>query len=172
MFDIKAQLSNTGIKLPLIKGPYTGLINDTYKIDIIVGGNENTAKYKITRLSDSFVINNLTAKKRFIEIDQGLNVKFDIGTYVAGDSFTVIVKPQVRTNEIYSWDFKTGDNLYIKPSDQNSNVIVGLPVDIPLINSPVPNTSAFKFKLCSAFVKVSNFSWSFNNSCVSFGVSI
>lgn len=144
VFDIKAHLSNTGTKSPLIKGPYTGLINDTYRIDILVGGDENTAKYKLTRLSDSFVTNNLTAKKRFIEIDQGLSVKFDIGTYVAGDSFTVIVKPQVKTNEIYSWNFKTGDNLYVQPSDQNSNVIIGLPVDAPSTNPTPPASGDFK----------------------------
>lgn len=146
VFDIKAHLSNTGTKSPLIKGPYTGLINDTYRIDILIGGNENTAKYKVTRLSDSLIINNLTAKKRFIEVDQGLNIKFDLGNYVAGDSFTVIVKPQVKTNEIYSWDFKTGDNLYVKPSDANSNVIIGLPVDVP---TTTPPPSAGEFKLLS-----------------------
>lgn len=143
VFDIKAHLSNTGTKSPLAKGPYTGLINDTYRVDILVGGNENNSKYKVTRLSDNLIINNLTAKKRFIEIDQGLNLKFDIGNYVAGDSFSVVVKPQVKTNEIYSWDFKTGDSSYVTPSDENSNVIIGLPVDVPT-TSTTPPVGVFK----------------------------
>lgn len=144
VFDIKAQLSNTGTKSPLVKGPYTGLINDTYRIDILIGGTENTAKYKLVRLSDNYTLDNLTTKKRFIDLDQGLNVKFDIGTYVAGDSFSIVVKPQVKTNEIYSWDFKTSDNLYVQPSDANSNVIVGLPVE-----SATPVVTPAVFQLTS-----------------------
>lgn len=141
VFDAKASAQNTG-NMPLFKGPYTGLISDTYKVDIVIGGNEGVAKYKATRLSDGTVLDNLVAKKRFIEIEKGLFIKFEVGTYVSGDSFTVKVRPLVKTNEIYSWDFKTGDSTYTIPQDQNSNVIVGLPIDSA--TAPIDNSTRFQ----------------------------
>lgn len=131
VFDVKKNINNIGEKSPLLKGSFSGLIADEYVIEIIIGGSENTANYKVTRSSDSFSINNLVAKKRFIEIEKGIFVKFDIGSYVAGDSFTIKVKPTVKTNEIYSWDFTTGDSGYVKPDDENSNTIINLPVENP-----------------------------------------
>jgi hypothetical protein len=142
VFDIQASNLNTGSISPLVKGPYNGLIDNTYTLEVIIGGSESTAKYRITRSSDNYSSIDLTAKKRFIEIEEGLFFKFDIGTYVAGDIFTIKVKPLVKTNEIYSWDFKTGDSLYVLPSDQNSGVVVGLPIQEN--NTPTDPTSAFK----------------------------
>lgn len=144
VFDVKANVANVGATAPLVKGPFSGLSNDEYKIDVVIGGSENTAKYKVTRLSDNFVINNLAAKKRFIEVEKGVFVKFDTGTYVAGDSFTVVVKPLVKTNEIYSWDFTTGDSNYTQPSDDNSTTVVGLPVDNGSSGGGVDPIAAFK----------------------------
>jgi hypothetical protein len=129
VFIPKPGVGNVGAKVPLAKGPYTGLIANTYRIQIIVGGNENTAGYKVTRLSDNFIFNSLTAKKRFIELEKGIFFKFETGTYVSGDIFDVHVIPVVKVNEIYSWDFLTGDSLYIQPSDENSSTIVNLPVE-------------------------------------------
>lgn len=149
VFDVKPNITNTGEKKPLVKGSYTGLTENEYKIQIVIGGSENNATYKVTRLSDGFAINNLIAKKRFIEVEKGIFVKFETGTYVAGDFFTVKVKPLVKTNEIYSWDFTTGDSNYVKPDDENSNTVINLPVqnsektnsDFKLISiSPAPSS--------------------------------
>jgi hypothetical protein len=143
VFDVIVNPTNVGEKAPILKGPYSGLTANEYKIEIIIGGSESVAKYKVTRISDNHVINNLTAKKRFIEIERGLFIKFDTGTYVAGDFFNVIVKPLVKTNEIYSWDFSTGDSNYIQPQDENSSVIIGLPVNNSTGGS-TGTTSSFK----------------------------
>lgn len=132
----KAGVANIGTKIPLAKGPYMGLTATTYTIQIMVGGNENNAKFKVTRASDSFVFEDYTAKKRFIELEKGLFLKFDTGTYVAGDIFIINVKPLVRVNEIYSWDFKTGDSSYVQPSDSNSGVVVGLPIEHDTVTAP------------------------------------
>jgi hypothetical protein len=129
VFDVKLNPANTGSKKPLVKGPYSGFTEDEYKIEIIIGGSENTTTYKVTRLSDNFSINNLVAKKRFIEIEKNVFIKFDTGTYVAGDSFTVKVKPLIKTNEIYSWDFTTGDGSYVVPDSEESNTVIGLPIN-------------------------------------------
>lgn len=151
VFDVVANPTNTGSQIPIMKGPYSGLTANEYKVEIVIGGSESLAKYKVTRISDNHVINNLTAKKRFIEIERGLFIKFDTGTYVAGDFFNVIVKPLVKTNEIYSWDFSTGDSNYVQPQDQNSSVIIGLPVNNSAPGSSTPGSS---FKLVSVSPKL------------------
>lgn len=157
VYTPRANISNVGIKIPLFKGPYTGLVADTYTVQVVVGGNENNAKFKVTRASNSFVFEDLTAKKRFIELEKGLFIKFDTGTYVAGDIFTVNVKPLVKVNEIYSWDFKTGDSSYVTPSDQNSGVVVGLPVEHDTVAAPPVSGVVFGLESISpAFNSVMN----------------
>lgn len=147
VFDVRANASNVGAKNPLIKGPYTGLATNSYRIQIVAAGSENTAVYRLIRNSDNQVTNNLVAKKRYIELEKGLFIKFETATYVVGDYWDVIVKPLVKTNEIYSWDFTTGDSNYTRPADENSNVIIGLPVET--IPSTDPSSPVLPFKLVS-----------------------
>jgi hypothetical protein len=147
VFDIEANSSNVGAKAPLLRGPYTGMSTNSYRIQVVIGGSENTAIYRLIRNSDNQITNNLVAKKRYIELEKGIFVKFDIGTYVANDYWDFIVKPLVKTNEIYSWDFTTGDSNYTVPADQNSGVIVGLPVEN---NSGSGSSAGSTFKLLSA----------------------
>lgn len=128
VFDLKANDSNSGATFPLVKGPYTGLATNSYRIQIVTSGDENTATYRLIRSSDNKVTSNLVAKRRFIELEKGVFIKFETGTYVSGDYWDVIVKPLVKTNEIFSWDFSTGDSNYKIPADQNSEVVIGLPV--------------------------------------------
>jgi hypothetical protein len=143
VFDLQANPSNIGAKAPLVRGPYSGMATNSYRIQVMIGGNENTAIYRVIRNSDNQITNNLVAKKRYIEIEKDIFIKFDTGTYVANDYWDVIVKPLVKTNEIYSWDFSTGDSNYTVPSDENSGVIVGLPVQTP-VGSSVGSGSSFK----------------------------
>ena len=144
VFDVKANISNVGAVAPLVKGPYTGLATNSYRVQVVIAGNENTAVYRVVRNSDNQVTNNLVAKKRYIELEKGLFIKFDTGTYVVGDYWDVIVKPLVKTNEIYSWDFITGDSNYTVPADENSSVIIGLPVQTGPVTDPTNPVLPFK----------------------------
>jgi hypothetical protein len=146
VFDVEPLTGNTGTKLPLARGPFSGLSNKTYKLTVTSGGSESTAVYSLQALPSGPVIGNLVAKKRFIEIENGLFLKFETGTYVAGDDFTIACKPLIKTNEIYSWDFKTGDSLYTVPADVNSGVIIDLPVNN---NTGGPINPNAPFKLVS-----------------------
>ena len=165
VFDVKSNVVNVGGTKPLAKGPFTGLAADEYKIQVVVGGNENTATYNVTRLSDNFSFNNLVARKRFIELEKGLFLKFPAATYVAGDYYTVIVKPLVRTNEIYSWDFVTGDSNYAQPADENSTVVIGLPIESS--SGSVVNP-AYPFKLLSITPTANSLMNSPSNKIVTF----
>lgn len=144
VFDVLPVGESSGPK-PLAKGPFSGLTEDVYRVTIDIGGSESTTKYSVTKNSSLIPFENLSAKKRYIELEKGLFFKFDTGTYLTGDQFDVVCIPSVKTNEIYSWDFKTGDSLYVKPSDSNSGVIIGLPVETP---TTTPVTTG-EFKLVS-----------------------
>lgn len=148
VFDVTANSSNVGAQAPSFKGPYTGLATNSYRVMITVGGNENTATFRLIRNSDNQITNNLIAKKRYIELEKGIFIKFETGTYVSGDYFDVIVKPLVKVNEIYSWDFTTGDSNYTIPADENSNVIIGLPVSTGT-GTTNPTNPSLPFKLIS-----------------------
>lgn len=142
VFDVKADNSNTGTVLPLAMGPYSGLIADTFTLEITTSGDHTSAVYKITKSSNNQITNNLKSKKRFVELDQGISVKFPAGNYNAGDKFTFKVAPRDNTNEIFSWDFKTGSSTYVKPADERSDSVVNLPT-----NDPAPVSIVGEFKL-------------------------
>jgi len=143
VFDVEPLETNTGTKIPLAKGPSTLSFDRHYRIDVVIGGSESTARFNVVTIgSPGPTYEDLVAKKRFIEVANGLFLKFETGTYVAGDKFVIRTKPAVKTNEIYSWDFKTGDGNYVKPSDKNSNVIIDLPVNNP--NAPSNPNAPFR----------------------------
>lgn len=129
VFDVSSNIANTGTIAPLAQGPYEGFLDRILEIEITIGGSESTAKYVINELPFGDTSEEMIAAQRFIEFEDGLFIKFPRGTYVAGDKFTVECKPSIKIGEIYSWDFKTGSDSTIVPNDENSDVVVGLPVE-------------------------------------------
>lgn len=124
-------------------GVYTGLSSDTYLISITASGDQSTAQYTWTRVSDSHTSKVLQAKSRYSEIDNGLKIRFDAGSYQLGDMFQIKVKPADKLVDLFSWNFSTGAGEFVQPKDDLSDRIVNLPVVNP--NTPQSsNTSAFK----------------------------
>ena len=130
VFDIQLGVSNQTQDL-LCKGPYTGLVDETYVVEITTGGSYADCKYKWKRLSDNHGESNLTGRKRFIELEQGVFIKFSEVHYYAGDTFTIKAKPLNKLNQIVAWNFTTGDASYKKPDDEKSTSVVQLPVEAP-----------------------------------------
>lgn len=128
VFDPEPNAGNSGDGALLAQGLFKGLVPDTYTITITSSGNKNTASYMWTRASDSFVSTAIEARDRFIEIDKGLKIKFDNGSYTIGDSFIVRVRPADKQQEIFSWNFSTGSGDYQDPDDENSGSLLNLPV--------------------------------------------
>ena len=142
VFDIKPVAGNTGLVSPVGVGPYLGNLPDMYTVTILTSGDENSAGYKAVRMSDGKSFLNLKAKKRFVEINDGILIKFPAGNYVAGDKFEIRVMPRDAINEIYSWNFTTGDSSFIEPTDSKSETIIKLPT-----NQPPPISIAGNFAL-------------------------
>lgn len=130
VFDPEEGGSNTG-DIPSFKGPFMGLSNDFYTIDVTTAGDHSSALYSWTRDSDSYTQSGLTARKRYIEIDQGVFIKFPTGNYASGDSFIIRVIPQQKFNTTVSWDFSTGDESVVTPEDEKSGSVVDVPVNQP-----------------------------------------
>ncbi|MDD3412444.1 MAG: hypothetical protein PHY47_00425 [Lachnospiraceae bacterium] len=127
VFDPIIGSANTG-STPLFKGPYTGLIPDSYEITIESSGSSSDTAYTWKRLSDNSISTGNVSRKRFIELEQGLFIKFADEQYRQGDIFTVHVQPLNKLNQIIAWNFSTGDASYVKPDDERSTSVVQLPV--------------------------------------------
>ena len=128
VFDAKKE-TGSGTGSISTKGLYTGVIDDIYTITIGLSGNENTAKYIWTRMSDNYSSTLKNARSRFLEITDGVFIRFEEGTYAIGDTFTIKVKPEDKQENIFGWTFSTGSGKYENPSDENSDNLIGLPVE-------------------------------------------
>lgn len=113
---------------PIFKGPFTGLSDDVYTLTIDTSGDHGSALYSWVRASDSASESGLRARKRYIEIDKGIFIKFPRGNYEAGDTFTLRVRPQQKLNSTITWDFATGSDAQVSPDDSRSGSVVEVPV--------------------------------------------
>lgn len=127
VFDPEPGVGNVE-STPIFKGPFTGLSDDVYTIDITDSGDHGTALFQWTRSSDSASESGLRARKRYVEIDKGIFIKFPRGNYEAGDTFTLRVRPQQKLNTTVTWDFATGSEAQIVPDDSRSTSVVDIPV--------------------------------------------
>lgn len=127
VFDPQAGGSNSG-DLPIFKGPFLGLSSDVYTISITASGDHGTAEYQWSRVSDGYSESALRARKRYIELEKGIFIKFPRGQYEAGDTFTVRVRPEQKLNTTVTWDFATGSEAHVVPEDSKSSSVVDIPV--------------------------------------------
>ena len=109
-------------------GPFTGLGEDTYVIEIVEAGSQSNARYSWTRMSDGYQLSGLRARRRYVEIDKGLRLRFTTGDYVEGETFTVKVIPSQSIQKIYSWNFSTGNHNHTLPTSERSDSVINLPV--------------------------------------------
>jgi hypothetical protein len=129
-------------------GVFSGLTNDTYLISVVSSGDQSTAEYTWTRVSDSFTSTVIRAKNKYTEIDKGVKIRFDTGSYQSGDMFRVKAIPADNLIELFSWNFSTGVGQFSQPQDEMSDRIVNLPVLNP--NSTQPqNVDPNAFKVVS-----------------------
>lgn len=124
---------NGGVSKIIAKGPYEAPIEDEFILEILDNGEAGLASFKYTRMSDSKTAT-VRSRTRFIELEEGLFVCFQ-GTLIAGEKFSIKVKPIQRMNEIFAWNFTTGDRTFKAPEDERSNVLLDLPIKTDSPNS-------------------------------------
>lgn len=127
VFDPEEGLGNSSPVLDAL-GTYKGLESDTYTITITGNGSQSRAYYSWERASDGHLESDIRARKRFIELDQGIKVRFPDGDYIAGDTYTIRVIPEQKVGTLYSWSFATGIHDHAVPEDNQSNSSIHLPV--------------------------------------------
>lgn len=128
IFDPEPNGGNSGTGTLLASGIYEGTASDTYTITIAVSGDKNTAKYIWTRASDGKTSVMIEARARFIQIDKGIEIKFEDGTYTIGDSFIIRTILSDKQQDIFSWTFSTGPSDYKVPDDEKSGDLLDIPV--------------------------------------------
>lgn len=129
VFDPQANVANSGNGTITLKGPYTGLVNDTYTITMMESGTSSSSSFVWSRSSDGHISGTIESKNKYITLDQGIKIKFLDGDFTIGDSYTVNVIPADNQADIYAWNFATGSGEYQEPVDERSDTIVGLPVE-------------------------------------------
>jgi hypothetical protein len=139
VFDSVVGGGNSGDGIITAQGPFKGTIADTYTITIASSGTKNNAKYIWTRASDSFSSVMIEARGRFVEIDRGLKIRFEDGSFTIGDSFAVSVIPQDKQADIFSWTFSSSSGFYQTPTDERSDDLL----DIPVSGGPVTSGDGF-----------------------------
>ena len=128
VFDAEEGVGNTGSGIRQTKGVFSGLTADTYTITITEGGELNRVKYIWTRLSDGNISATINAANRFIEIDRGVQLKFEEGDYGLADTFTVRVVPSDFQVSIFAWVFSTGSGDFERPDDEDTGSLINIPV--------------------------------------------
>ena len=128
VFDPEEAIGNSS---PIIvsQGPFNGFSADTYTITITDTGSQSRANYSWTRASDGHSEDGLRARRRFIEMDRGVMLRFPDGDYTAGDSFTIKVIPAQLQGELYTWNFETGAHDSATPEDTHSTSSISLPIN-------------------------------------------
>ena len=135
-FDPKPNVGNSGSGEVISKGAYKGLAADTYTVMIVSSGGKYSSEYVWTSASGGNSPGALSASGKWLDLDNGIQLKFLDGSYDAGDSFTIEVIPKDEQVELYSWNFSTGLGAYQVPEDERSGDVVDLPVIDP--NNPAP----------------------------------
>ena len=109
-----------------IKGPYRGLSDEEFTINILEDGTQNRASYSIKKKTGQPQY--YKARSKNTDIDNGINIRFPDGEYKAGDIFTFKGRPAQKINELFIWSFETGTHQSQLPEDKTSNKIINLPV--------------------------------------------
>ena len=128
VFDAKRDANNTGTGELETKGSYKGITAESYTIMIAQSGSEHTATYIWKRNSDNHMSSIQSIHSGYIEIENGLYIRFEDGMYNTADSFTINVRPEDKQTEIINWEYSTGSAGYAQPEDENSNKLINLPV--------------------------------------------
>ena len=112
------------------EGTYTGpLSEDSYEIEIIEGGKDGTATYKWKRLSDNLQEGPFRTVRRFIEIDRGVQIKFDARTYSSGTKAQLHARNVAPMGEMFMCSFSTGESITLTPIPESSKPIISFPTE-------------------------------------------
>lgn len=120
--------SNLGTGTALFTGGYTGTATNQYNVAITTAGEPNTAKFTYYLDSDpSLVFGPYYTKQGGVVLSDGVSITFGEGTYVVGDTFSVVViAPTTFTGNLL-WPFETGTGSILEVPSTTSTLITGAP---------------------------------------------
>lgn len=120
--------SNLGTGNATFEGGYTGTANDEYNVVITTAGEVGTAEFTYYRDSDlTLVYGPYHTKQADIALSDGVTISFTDGTYLSGDTFSVVVRPPSYFEGNLSWPFETGTGSFQTVPSTTSTTITGSP---------------------------------------------
>lgn len=114
--DTTSDPGNTSTGSFTVKGPYSGVDDDTFTIRIKTAGVFGVATFSYTRASEGVESADIPLE-RLVELEDGIFLRFSTGTYVADDFWTFDVNVPVAIPSIYKTVFTTGSPTYVEVSD-------------------------------------------------------
>lgn len=130
IFDDVASGINTSTGDVSFSGEYIGVDSaDYYVITISTGGDVDSARFTFYRSSDPLTIYGpFRTRRAGVLLSDGVYVSFTEGTYVVGDSWTVLVKERTVYEGNLAWTFKTGSGSIQTIPTETSTSVLGDPV--------------------------------------------
>lgn len=119
--SITASVGNTSTGSFELSGPYTGLIADTFTIEVATAGALGAASFTYTRASDGLTSDPIITDRR-VELEDGVFIKFKAGTFVEGDSWTFTTALGESLDSIYEFSFTTGGSTHTQVSESTPSV--------------------------------------------------
>jgi hypothetical protein len=116
-----------------VKGPSSSLRVEQYEVEITEEGSQSRAGYVFRRKRDGFSSIN-RARSRYIELEDGVSLRFPDGEYKVGTKYSFNSIPRQPLNELFMWSFETGTHQSQTPEDKTSNRVVGLPLSNNILN--------------------------------------
>src|SRR3990167_6588218 len=105
ILDIVPAYSNSGNGVIEADGPYTGEIDDTFNIQIVDTGGLRVGTFIWWKTSDPTAVSDAITLDRAITLEDGVILRFAVGTYNADDSWSFEVLPGDSMGTIYSARF-------------------------------------------------------------------
>lgn len=131
VFDEVADAGNTGSGDIGIYGTWIdpGVELDEINVEITVGGNTGTARYKwwYTSGGPGSAVNGLVTSRKNRSLRDGLQIKFTGNDFVSGDSWKINVSKIQRLEASTIIHFNTNDGSYSAPPESPSTPALSVP---------------------------------------------
>jgi hypothetical protein len=164
VFDVVADVGNTGLGAVLATGTWTGVTADIIHVKITKDGDIGVAKYKWWYESEgegAAIPGNITSP-RFRSVDEGSKIRFTGSGFIVGDAYEFGLSPieRLATNTVLS--FSTNDGTYTTAPASPSTPASSSPPTFAL-----PSNNNIAFAIAEMFPLHASYNVDVNNRIIS-----
>ncbi len=152
VYDVVADVGNaTSTGEVFSAGSYTGLVNDTVNIQITLGGDIGTAKYKwwLTSEGVGTAKYDKLSNRKIRTLIHGIQIRFTGEGFTAGDLYTFNVEPPQFLATSTKITFTTNDGSYTQAPDSPSLPATSTPPSSTIPSTPGASTEQEALQIIS-----------------------